>query len=131
MQTQTPAVLDVKHFVGAQEFDVSRDFYIAMGWELTYDSPGLRVLQLSGHRFYLQNYYCRDWCENSMLHIAVADVDAWFEFATRQFTEHNFGGQARLGDSPKDEGYARVFYVWDPSGVLLHFAQLADTTTSD
>lgn len=118
-------VLDVKPFIGAEDFDASRDFYVALGWRVVRDSDTLRVLQLAGHRFYLQRFYVREWCENSMLHMTVDSVDAVYESVRRAFESHTFGGQARMSEGIRDEGYARVFHVWDPSGVLLHFAQLA------
>ncbi len=117
-------VSDVRPFIGAKDFDASRDFYVALGWCVTYDSDDLRVLELAGHRFYLQKYYNKDWCDNTMLHVSVVDVDAWYSNVKAAFVNNVFSGGARVSDSIKDEGYAQVFHVWDPSGVLLHFAQM-------
>lgn len=116
-------VKDVKPFIGARDFDASRDFYVALGWRVTYDSGDLRVLELAEHRFYLQKYYNKEWCNNTMLHVSVDDVDAWYQYATKALSSSRFDGVARISGGIEDEGYARVFHVWDPSGVLLHFAQ--------
>ncbi len=117
-------ISDFKTFVGAIDFDASRDFYVALGWEVTYDSPELRVMELQGgNRFYLQKYYVQQWCENSMLHLAVESVGDWFEFVSGVFEENTFQGQARISGPPKDEGYAVTFHIWDPAGVLIHVAQ--------
>jgi catechol 2,3-dioxygenase-like lactoylglutathione lyase family enzyme len=118
-------IVDVRPFIGARDFELSTRFYQLLGWKLVYDSPKLRVLELGGHRFYLQNYYQQQWCENTMLHIAIADVDAWFERVSHVFDNEGFESDARISGQVQDEGYARVFYVWDPAGVLLHFAQFA------
>lgn len=117
-------VVDVRPFIGAKDFDASRDFYVALGWRVTYDSDDLRVLELEGHRFYLQKYYNKEWCNNTMLHVSVDDVDAWYQNVKTVFSNDTFSGGVRVSDKIKDEGYARVFHVWDPSGVLLHFAQM-------
>ncbi len=117
---------DIRPFVGTHDFDASRDFYVALGWRVTYDSDTLRVLELENHRFYLQNFYNKVWCENTMLHVAVKNVEAWYAFAKQRFAVNTFGGDARLSDAPRDEGYAKVFYIWDPAGVLLHIAQFAE-----
>lgn len=90
MDMSTLNVRDVRTFIGAKDFDASRDFYLALGWTQTYDADDLRVLQLGGHRFYLQNYYQKDWCENTMLHISVDDVEAWFAFQQRKATIYGF-----------------------------------------
>ncbi len=116
---------DVKPFIGAKDFNASRDFYVTLGWRLVYDSEDLRVLELGNYRFYLQRYYNKTWCNNTMLHIAVDDVDAWYKHVEQLFTNGDINN-GRLSEEIKDEGYARVFHVWDPSGVLLHFAQLSE-----
>jgi len=120
------SVTDVRPFIGAKDFEASRRFYVALGWRVTYESDDLLVLELGGHRFYLQKYYNKSWCHNTMLHVSVNDVDAWYEYVTKTFSQNSFAGEARMDDGVKDEGYARVFHVWDPSGVLLHFAQFHD-----
>lgn len=68
------AATDVKPFVGSKDFALSRDFYVAMGWSLNFDAGDLAELQLGDHRFYLQKYYQRQWCDNTMLHITVNDA---------------------------------------------------------
>lgn len=124
MSQDNLSVSDVRPFVGAKDFNVSRDFYVALGWSVTYDSDDLRVLELAGHRFYLQKYYNKEWCNNTMLHVTVEDVDAWYKNVKIVFTKAPFFDRARISEGVTDEGYARVFHVWDPSGVLLHFAQM-------
>ena len=116
-------VLDIKPFIGSKDFDKSREFYVALGWTLKYDSENLCVLELGEHRFYLQNFYAKDWCENSMLHVSVEDVNSWHTQITTIFSKHNFAGVSRHTHEIKDEGYAYTFHVWDPAGVLIHFAQ--------
>ncbi|MEM7054254.1 MAG: hypothetical protein AAF446_06860 [Pseudomonadota bacterium] len=116
-------VHDIKPFIGAKDFEVSKKFYLALGWRLTYDSPSLSVFELAGHRFYLQNFYAEEWCSNSMLHISVENVSAWLSHAKTVFASPDFPSEARMEHLIKDEGYANTFHVWDPSGVLLHFAQ--------
>ena len=122
----TPAVYDIRPFVGSKDFDLSRDFYAALGWEVTYDSNDLRVMRLDTHSFYLQNYYQKQWCENTMLHVSVLNVDEWFAFVTKAFDIHRLHDHGRISGEPKTESYGRVFHAWDPGGALIHFAQFAD-----
>ena len=57
-----------------------------------------------------------------MMHITVQDSKAWWQHASMVIGASNYK-YARLKE-PKEESYgALVTYVWDPSGVLLHFAQ--------
>ena len=122
----SPAVHDVRPFVGSQNYDLSRDFYIALGWEVAYDSDDLRFMRLGEHNFYLQNYYQKQWCENTMLHVSVPDVDKWFAFVTKTFSTNRLHEHGRISGEPERESYGRVFHVWDPAGALIHFAQFAD-----
>ena len=57
-----------------------------------------------------------------MLHVSVDDVEAWFSHVRAVFAAQTFKG-ARMSASIEDAGYGNAFYVWDPSGALLHFAQ--------
>ena len=122
----TPEVHDVRPFIGSQDFDLSRDFYVALGWEVAYDSSDLRLMRLGLHSFYLQPYYQKEWCDNTMLHVSVPDVDEWFAFVTDVFDKNRLHECGRLSEKLKVEHYGRVFHVWDPNGVLIHFAQFND-----
>lgn len=115
---------DVKMFVPALDFAKSLQFYEALGWQVNWvaDDNGLAILELANGRFYLQNYYNKEWADNFMMHIVVDDAHAWWEHANSVIATGNYKF-ARM-QKPKEEPYgAVVTYVWDPSGVLLHFAQ--------
>ena len=57
-----------------------------------------------------------------MLHITVEDAHSWYERVKLVLDERKFGA-ARV-DPPREQSYgALVTFVWDPVGVLLHFAQ--------
>lgn len=115
-----PAATDVRIFAPARDFAASIAFYTALGWRLNWQDDGLAEMELAGHRFFLQNYYAKEWAENFMIHVAVDDAQAWHEHAAAVVALHP-GTRAA---PPKRESYgALVTYVWDPCGVLLHFAQ--------
>ena len=116
-------VSGIRTFVGTRDLEDSRDFYVALGWKLNWERDGLAELELGGCPLFLQRYYNREWCENSMLHVTVADAQAWYEHAKAVIEEGSFGGPPRV-NPPKEEDYgALVTYIWDPAGVLLHMAQ--------
>jgi predicted lactoylglutathione lyase len=118
---------DVKVFVPALNFAQSLEFYTSLGWKLNWkeEDDTLAELELAEQRFYLQNYYNKDWANNFMMHILVEDAQAWWQHASKVIAEGNHL-HARL-NKPKIETYgALVTHVWDPSGVLLHFAQMLE-----
>jgi len=115
-------VLELKTFVGAEDYETSKAFYQALGFTLNWENAGLGELQLGEYRFLLQDYYQKDWCENTMLHMSVDNADEWYQHITSVIDEGDYGA-ARV-TAPKLEDYgARVSYVFDPSGVLWHFAE--------
>ena len=122
MPTLDLCVTDVRPFIGAKDFDISRAFYEALGWTTDYLDDQLALMTNGAHRFYLQRYYQKDWLENTMLHLTVADAAACPQHTAAVRASAGYG-EAR-GVPPKQEDYgALVTYVWDPAGVLLHLAQ--------
>lgn len=116
------SVTDVRVFVPALDFAVSRDFYLALGWTELWSDGGLSLLDLADHRFLLQDYYVADWANNFMLVVEVASADAWHARVAGVLAERSFGS-ARVREPVDEDWGARVTYVWDPSGVLVHFIQ--------
>jgi len=115
---------DVKIFVPAKDFQESLAFYSALGWQTNFvaDDGSLAVLELGDSRFYLQNYYNKEWADNFMLHITVEDAAAWYQHASNIIANGSYKNACI--NKPKEEPYgALVTFVWDPCGVLLHFAQ--------
>ena len=118
------AVTDVRPFVPAEDFQRSLAFYTALGWTTLWsDGGGLALLSLGGRQIMLQDFYVKDWAENSMLVVEVADAVAWYRHVERCLAEGDFGS-ARVAEPQQQDWGALVTYVWDPCGVLLHFTQL-------
>lgn len=116
------SITDIRFFVPAQDFALSKAFYIELGWTELWSDANLALLENGGHRFYVQNYYAKEFAENCMIHISVDDAAAWHARVAALVAGGHFPG-VRVS-SPKQESYgALVTYVWDPAGVLLHFAQ--------
>jgi predicted lactoylglutathione lyase len=125
MVSKTVSGTDLKTFVGSKDFSTSRDFYVAIGWTLNWEQGDLAELQLDHCKFFLQRYYQKAWCNNSMLHLTVNDAHAWHQLVTDVLAQRSFG--AARTTAPKLEQYgALVTHVWDPSGVLWHLAQPVD-----
>jgi len=119
-------VEDVRPFVPAEDFAVSRRFYEALGWSMVWtDDEGLAMMELGGHRFMLQDHYVRDWAENFMITVVVDDAAVWYRHVISVLTDGDYGG-ARVAEPRREEWGATVTYVWDPCGVLLHFTQWHD-----
>lgn len=118
------SIEDVRTFLPARDFATSRDFYRALGFEELWSSDKLVLFKVGRFSFFLQDYFVREWAENMMMDLRVADVDAhWLHLQSlnlpQQFTT------VRLG-APKDDpaNGIRGGHLIDPSGVLWHFSQI-------
>lgn len=119
-------VLDLKSFVGAENYELSKDFYEAIGFVLNWENDGLCELQLGDCRFLLQDYYQKQWCENTMLHLQVDSAGEWYRHIAAVLADGSFGS-ARVTEPTLQDYGAEVCFLFDPSGVLWHFAEHTNT----
>ena len=112
----------IRSFLPARDFEQSKAFYSALGFELTWSDANLALFKSGSQCFYLQNYYVKEWADNCMLHVSVADAVLCFSQVSALLADGKYAGASV--SAPKPEAYgALVTYVCDPSGVLLHLAQ--------
>ncbi len=81
-----PTVIDLKTYVPALDFEESRRFYAELGFELTEAWGGSYDCRLGGAEFRLQNYYIKDWAENFMMRLLVADARVWYDHVNASST---------------------------------------------
>ncbi|HEX7341512.1 MAG TPA: VOC family protein [Rhodanobacteraceae bacterium] len=117
----TLSINNLKVYVPAKDFELSRRFYTALGFSMTEGWGGTADFSLNGHAFRLQNFYVKDWANNFMFVIDVDDVHAWHQRAVEMRDSQAFPGMRVKAPEPVDG--AMVLNVFDPSGVLLIFVQ--------
>jgi hypothetical protein len=117
----SPKILDLKTYVPAENFEESKQFYRALGFELTEAWRGDFDCRLGTAQFRLQNYYVKDWADNFMMQFGVDDARAWYEHIKPIVDSGRFKN-VRVTEPEEVEG-ALVIHAWDPSGVLLIFIQ--------
>ncbi len=113
---------NIRPFIGAKDYELSRAFYKALDFEEVIISAKMSLFKVNEQlSFYLQDYYVKDWINNSMVFIEVENVDQCYQDLVSKELPKKFKG-ARL--SPiKDWDWGRECFVHDPSGVLWHFGQ--------
>ena len=123
--TETP-----RPFVPARDFALSKRFYEALGFEKLLDDVGVAIFQVGTGSFILQNYYQQQWADNFMMQLLVDDLDAWWARVQALDLPGAFGVRAPVAPAMQDWGM-RVSYVFDPSGVLWHFAARGSDDSPD
>ena len=111
----------LRPFLPAKDFDLSKRFYEALGFEKLLDSE-VAIYCLAGGGFILQRYYQKDWAENCMMQLMVDDLDSWWGHIQSLDLPKSFGVAAPKPPAMQPWGL-RVAYVFDPSGVLWHVCQ--------
>ena len=69
-------VIELKPFVPARDFALSRRFYGELGFTERSEGGGIAYFLHDEASFLLQDFYNKELAENLMLHLLVADVDA-------------------------------------------------------
>ena len=113
---------NIRTFIGAKDYKVSRSFYSALGFEEVILSNVMSLFKVNDHMsFYLQDYYVKDWVNNSMVFLEVENVDqCWSEL--KELDLINKYQNVRLTPIKKFE-WGRECFMHDPSGVLWHFGE--------
>jgi catechol 2,3-dioxygenase-like lactoylglutathione lyase family enzyme len=105
-------------FVPAKDLDLSKRFYVALGFEKVLDSDVV-VFRIGSSGFILSQF---DEAENFMMQLMVDDLDAWWIHIMGLELEREFGVPAPRAPETQPWGL-RIAYLVDPSGVLWHVAQ--------
>jgi len=65
----------VRPFMPARDFDLSKRFYEALGFEKVLDGE-VAIFNAGSGGFILQRYFQEDWAANFMMQLMVDDLDA-------------------------------------------------------
>lgn len=117
----TQKAISLRPFIGALNFKVSRNFYKDFGFEENVLFHNMSYFFKNGCGFYLQDYYLKEWIDNSMIFLEVENVEAcWKELLAIDLT----GKYKAVKLVPvRYETWGKECFVHDPSGVLWHVGE--------
>ncbi len=123
-------IRDVRTFIGAKDYDLSRIFYTELGFHETVLDPKMSLFMVNqDFGFYLQDYYVKDWINNSMVFVEVDDVDSCEKELLAKGLHHTYKDVRFTEIKTFDHG--RQLFMHDPSGVLWHFCQFFQSKKLD
>ena len=114
-------VTEIKAFVPAKDFELSKQFYKDLGFTMASDGDGVAYFHFGDVSFLLQDFCAESFAENFMMHILVEDVDAWHDQVVASGVASKYG--VKLTCIETQPWRMRDFCLWDPSGVLWRIAQ--------
>jgi hypothetical protein len=115
------AVIDLKTFVPAEDFALSRQFYADLGFQTQWANEQSAELRIGSFGFLLQNFYVKEYAGNFMMHLMVEDADLWWKHIEAIGFRGKYPGIMLKPPTLQPWGL-RVLYISDPSGVLWHIA---------
>lgn len=108
--------------MGAINFDESSAFYKDLGFQEVVLSKGFSLFSVNAElSFYLQDAYVKDWVDNTMLFLEVADVDEYWKELNNLQLDKKYP-TVRLTPI-QNYHWGRECFLHDPSGILWHFGQ--------
>jgi hypothetical protein len=110
----------MRPMVPAKDFDISKRFYVELGFQPRPLTDRLVEMQLDVFSFILQAYYVREWADNFVVHVTVSDLGLWWDHIVSLDLPARYGVKIQ---APESQGWAMVAGVTDPSGVLWRFAE--------
>ncbi len=114
-------VLDLKTFVPAKDFELSKRFYLDLGFRENWGNKEVCELEIDGYRFLLQNFYVKEQAENFMMSLTVENADEWWEQIKGSGLLDKY--DLHTAKPPELQPWGlRVLYLTDPTGVLWHIA---------
>ena len=117
---------DFKPFVPSNDYATSKAFYEHMGFTVNWDAGEVCEIDTKfGYRFLLLPKNHNNYGESLMLHFAVDSAQEWYDHFVSIGLSENFPGTKVAPPELQPWGLL-ITYVWDPAGVLLHFAQTPD-----
>jgi hypothetical protein len=116
-------VTAMRPFVPAKNFEVSKRFYADLGFRVEPLGDTLAEMHLGIHSFLLQDYYVEDWAGNFVMHMLVTNLGRWWKHLASLDLASHYGVESPR--EPKLQSWGLIVaYVFDPSGVLWHVAEL-------
>lgn len=115
--------ISIRPFIGAKDFEISRNFYRDLGFEEVILGHNMSYFKTEGLGFYLQDAYVKDWIDNSMIFLEVDDVSRyWNELSALDLTSKYKG----IKLTPiLNYDWGRECFLHDPSGILWHFGEFS------
>lgn len=116
--------VEIKAFVPAKDFELSKRFYEDLGFIKASESDGIAYFHHGDVSFLLQDFYVETLAKNFMMHLLVENVDSWSNHVREKQIAAKYG--VKVTEIEQQPWRMRDFVLIDPSGVLWRIAQNTD-----
>lgn len=116
--------VEIKAFVPAKDYTLSKQFYLDVGFVLASEGGGVAYFHHQNVSFLLQDFYVKEFADNLMMHLLVEDVEAWWNKIQNANIAQKYS--VNIGAIEQQPWRMRDFVMLDPSGVLWRIGQNTD-----
>lgn len=109
----------ISTFIGAKDYKVSRQFYTDLGFEELIISEKMSYFRIGDFGFYLQDYYVKDWIDNSMVFLEVDDAHRYYQELKSLHLVEKYE-HVKLSKVVTND-WGDECFLHDPAGILWHF----------
>ena len=117
-------VTEIKAFVPATDFEVSKRFYLDLGFTMASEGGGIAYFHVGHASFLLQDGCAASGAVHLDMHLLVHDVDAWWQHIADARIAQRYG--VTVTNIEVQPWRMRDFCVHDPSGVVWRIGQNVD-----
>lgn len=103
--------IEIKAFVPARDYELSKRFYQDMGFTLASDFDGIAYFHHGDVSFLLQNFHEESLAKNFMMHLLVEDVQSWWDQLQQAGISEKYG--VTVGDIELQPWAMRDFVLFD------------------
>lgn len=111
----------IRPFIGAKNYEISRNFYLDLGFQEIILSSDMSYFNTDGLGFYLQNAYVKDWADNTMVFMEVENVKRFWNELLALELPSKYENVKLVAIRELDWG--KECFLHDPSGILWHFGE--------
>jgi len=113
--------LSIRPFIGAKNFELSREFYLDLGFQEVVLEHNFSYFKTEGIGFYLQGAYIKDWIDNSMIFMEVDSVERYYQELLALNLPSKYDGVRLI--PIRTNNWGKECFLHDPSGILWHFGE--------
>tara|TARA_Y100001968_G_C19152140_1_gene616700 strand:+ start:327 stop:668 length:342 start_codon:yes stop_codon:yes gene_type:complete len=111
-------VESIRAFIPCKDYEISKAFYTEIGFIAEALTDHLTLLKNGNTTAFLQRFYDEALAQNFMLQVCVSDIVQAHKLCSGSIHKQ------KISDI-SSETWGKVFYLWGPSGELLHITQLS------
>jgi catechol 2,3-dioxygenase-like lactoylglutathione lyase family enzyme len=121
MEPRNLTPVEIKAFVPARDYELSKQFYRDMGFTMASDGGGVAYFHRAHAAFLLQDGCAEGAGRLLTMHLLVEDVDAWWTQLSESELPRRYG--VKMSNVHPQPWRMRDFVLEDPSGVTWRIAQ--------